>query len=233
MAVSVRSIRRFCYWFLLVAAALAVAAGLLLTARSVHVAVDDDTSMEPAIAPGDHLLYVAPDGLRRGDIVLYRSAGLGLEVRRVIALPGDHVTCCNGQHRLTVDGHALRETYVYPGERPSQRTFSVTLGPGRAWLLGDHRLFARDSSLTGPGATSAIAGRVTIIDHQGRLTSVRTPATFLATGLAPPDNRPVLPLPWPVVALAGFALLVLLLLGGIIAQVVRRVRRREARLAPA
>jgi signal peptidase I len=233
VAVSVRSVRRFCYWFLLAAAALCVAAGLLLTARSVHVAVDDDTSMEATITPGDHLLYVAPSGLRPGDIVLYRASRAGLEVRRVIGLAGDRVACCNQQHRITVNGRALRETYVYAGERPAQRTFSVMLRPGQAWLLGDHRSFALDSAETGPAASSAIAGRVTIIDHQGRLTSVRTPATFVAAGLAPADHRPVLPLPWPAVALAALAVLIVLLVGGIIAQVWRRIRRRETRLAPA
>lgn len=226
--------RRFCYWLLLCVAALCAAAGVVLTARSVHVVVDNDNSMEDTIVPGDRLLYVAAGRLRLGDIVLYRAGAAGLAVRRVIGLPGDRVVCCNAEHRITVDGRALRESYVYPGERPSLRSFSVTLRAGQAWLLGDHRSIALDSLETGPARLASIVGRITVIDHDGRLTAVRTPATFVADGLAPPDHRPVLPLAWPLTAAVSLAALVLLVAGGLAAQAWRAwARHRTARLAAA
>lgn len=67
--------------------------------------------MENTILPGDRLLYVSPSGLRRGDIVLERvpvaSGTPDLVVRRVIGLPGDHVSCCGAGGRMVVDGKSL------------------------------------------------------------------------------------------------------------------------------
>jgi signal peptidase I len=65
-----------------------------------------------------------------------------LVVRRVIAVPGDRVSCCDAHGRVLVDGKALDETYLYPGDAPSKSRFSVTLADGQYWLLGDHRSIA-------------------------------------------------------------------------------------------
>lgn len=74
-------------------------------------------------------------------------------VKRVIGLPGDSVACCNPAGRVTVNGQALDEPYVYHGDAPSTQAFSVMVPEGRLWLLGDHRSLSADSrSLLGaPG----------------------------------------------------------------------------------
>jgi signal peptidase I len=67
-------------------------------------------------------------------------------IKRVIGLPGDHVACCDAQGRVTVNGVPLKEqSYLYPGNAPSDVRFSVTVPPGRLWVMGDHRAVSWDS----------------------------------------------------------------------------------------
>jgi signal peptidase I len=68
-------------------------------------------------------------------------------IKRVIGLPGDHVACCtNGM--VTVNGVPLHETgYIYPGRPAAPFPFSVTVPPGRLWVMGDNREDSDDSLL--------------------------------------------------------------------------------------
>jgi signal peptidase I len=187
------------------------------------------SSMENTAMPGDRLIYVA-GSIRRGDLVISRLREPGgsstLLFKRLIGLPGDHVACCNSRGQVTVNGYALDESYVYPGDAPSSIRFSVTLLSGQAWLMGDHRSVSDDSRERGPTALSDILGRVTFIARGWHPTQVRTPRTFILDELAPPDSRPLLPLAW--LFGAGLAVLALLtLLGtGLVLWVRRRTHRQ-------
>lgn len=66
-------------------------------------------------------------------------------VKRVIGLPGDRVTCCDAQGRLTVNGGSLSEPYLYPGDSPSELRFDIVVPEGRLWVMGDHRSDSGDS----------------------------------------------------------------------------------------
>jgi signal peptidase I len=66
-------------------------------------------------------------------------------IKRVIGLPGDHVVCCNEQRQLTVNGVALSEPYLFPGDQPSLQPFNITVPAGRVWVMGDHRSESADS----------------------------------------------------------------------------------------
>jgi signal peptidase I len=69
-------------------------------------------------------------------------------IKRVIGVPGDHIVCCNSKGQIKVNGVALSEnSYVFPGERPSQEPFNVVVPPGRLWVMGDHREESADSRL--------------------------------------------------------------------------------------
>jgi signal peptidase I len=69
-------------------------------------------------------------------------------IKRVIGLPGDHVMCCNAQGLVTVNGVPLHESsYLYPGAAPSQIRFSITVPPGRLWVMGDNRQVSDDSRM--------------------------------------------------------------------------------------
>jgi signal peptidase I len=107
-------------------------------------------------------------------------------VKRVIGLPGDHVACCNAKGQITVNGVALNETsYLYPGNVPSEQRFSITVPPGRLWVMGDHRAISYDSRghLGDPGGgtipESAVLGRVFVrIWPPSRWGFISIPSTF-------------------------------------------------------
>jgi signal peptidase I len=66
-------------------------------------------------------------------------------IKRVIGLPGDHVVCCDSNKQMTVNGVALTEPYLFPGDTPSQESFNITVPAGRVWVMGDHRSDSGDS----------------------------------------------------------------------------------------
>jgi signal peptidase I len=66
-------------------------------------------------------------------------------IKRVIGLPGDHVQCCDAKGRLMVNGVPIDETYLFPGNTPSDKTFDVTVPAGNLWVMGDHRGVSEDS----------------------------------------------------------------------------------------
>jgi signal peptidase I len=86
-------------------------------------------------------------------------------VKRVLGVAGDTVKCCSSQGELEINGVPVAESYLYPGDKPSELSFEVTVPQGKLWLMGDHRNVSLDSrSLLGlPGggliSTSKVIGR--------------------------------------------------------------------------
>ncbi len=194
--------------------------------------------MENSIQPGDQMVVATGSGVRRGDIVILSvpprpssqfPAG-GLFVRRVIGLPGDRVACCSAG-RVTVDGKPLDESYVYPGDQPSAQRFSVVLGRGQLWVLGDRRSIAIDSRMWGPVPVADVVGRVAVIERGDSVHLLRTPQAFVAAGLAPADGRTPSFL-WPlIVGSAAMLTLLVLVVLGVIRALLRRRRHRPATAA--
>lgn len=67
-------------------------------------------------------------------------------IKRVIGIAGDKVKCCDSKGRITVNGVPLNEeSYLYPGDVPSQKFFEADVPEGRLWVMGDHRSVSLDS----------------------------------------------------------------------------------------
>jgi signal peptidase I len=225
---------RTLYWVLLMIVAASGIAAISWIHHSGHGYRESSVSMESTVRPGDTMLTAAGRGVRRGDVVILdvppgTLAGIpagGFVASRVIGQSGDRVSCCSGG-RVSVDGKPLGETYVYPGDQPSYKTFAVTLGPGQLWVLGDHRNLAADSRLWSPVPVSDVAGRVVAVLDGGSAHVLRTPPAFVSAGLAPADSR----VPWLLWALAAqFAalpVLVILIVFGLVRTLLRRQRARR------
>jgi signal peptidase I len=76
-------------------------------------------------------------------------------VKRVIAVGGQTVACCDAQNRVTVDGRSLNEPYIYyvPDSLPKQQEkFGPVVVPkGDLWMMGDSRNNSQDSRWPGQG----------------------------------------------------------------------------------
>jgi signal peptidase I len=167
-------------------------------------------SMSPTVHAGDRVLVWRLGSVHRGDVVVFDGAGVfgpedepahpGLAsagrsvasaagvpvgvndyVKRVVGLPGDRVTCCDAQGRLTVNGRPLQEPYVAPGDVPSTVKFDVLVPAGRIWVMGDHRSDSADSRahLADPGGGTVPEDRVV-----GRVVGVFWPLPHFG-GLGP------------------------------------------------
>ena len=103
-------------------------------------------------------------------------------VKRVIGVGGDHVVCCDVKGRLQVNGTSLNETYLYPGNAPSDSKFDVTVPKGFIWVMGDHRGASADSRFH---TDDVHKGFVPLSDVVGRAEFVVWPinhAKFLSVG---------------------------------------------------
>ena len=149
----------------------------------------------------------------------------------MIALPGDHVACCNAKRQVTVNGKALSENYLYPGDPPSRTRFSATVRKGEIWVMGDHRNISVDSRKWGQVPLRGVVGRVILIVHGSSFATVRTPLAFVAKGLAPVDTRLGMYIRLAIAAAASLVLLLLLAIFGITRFAIRR-RRRNRRAPP-
>jgi signal peptidase I len=155
--------------------------------RGIHrgdiVVFNGDGSWNAGSAPSSNFLakFVSSAGEMFG-----LSHGDTDYIKRVIGLPGDHVSCCDDEGRVTVNGVALNEAgYLYPGNAPSETRFSITVPAGQLWVMGDHRAISYDSrDHTGdPGGgtvpESAVLGRAfVVIWPLARWRVLPIPATF-------------------------------------------------------
>lgn len=66
-------------------------------------------------------------------------------VKRVIGVAGDHVVCCTKDGKLSINGKAITEPYIFAGNVPSDMNFDVTVPAGKIWVMGDHRGASADS----------------------------------------------------------------------------------------
>lgn len=175
-------------WALLggVCAAGGVAVMLVLFPGAVgwHVYKMPSVAMEQTLPIGS---YVASQPHRppvRGDVVAMRDPwpaeqqGRDLTfVKRVVALGGDTIECCDAAGRVMLNGKSLDEPYVYQDDK---RPFGpVHVRQGRLFVLGDNRSQSADSRVhayNGADGTVSDASVIGVVhgpdSHLGASTTV-------------------------------------------------------------
>ncbi|MCC3651455.1 signal peptidase I [Streptomyces sp. WAC 00631] len=129
-------------------------------------------------------------------------------IKRVVAVGGDTVRCCDPDGRVTVNDTAINEPYLHPGNSPSEQRFEVAVPPGRLFVMGDHRSNSADSrfhlqeTANGTVPEDLVVGRALWIawpfDHWSRLEEQETYASVPdrsgaatpAAALVPRSDRP-------------------------------------------
>ncbi len=139
----------------------AVAVAILVRAFVLQTFYIPSQSMQHTLEINDRVLvnkvvYDFRDP-ERGEVVVFTAPqtwrGDPTEtdfIKRVIAVAGDHVVCCDSKHRIMVNGKGLDEPYVFHNgdgvaDAASNQPFDITVPDGRLWVMGDHRSESGDS----------------------------------------------------------------------------------------
>lgn len=124
--------------------------------------MNDTLQVNDRIAVNKLVPGVTP--LQRGDVIVFQDPsnwlsaaekpdGTGYLVKRVIAVGGDAISCCDAAGHLLLNGKPLIETYIKPGDVPSQITFNEKVPAGTVWVMGDNRSNSKDSRYEGDSKT--------------------------------------------------------------------------------
>jgi signal peptidase I len=91
-------------------------------------------------------------------------------IKRVIAVGGQTIACCDDKNRVVVDGRPLEEHYIYympEAGPPRQSEFGpIQIPPGQLWVMGDNRNDSADSrSLDhfGPIPSASVIGKAQLV----------------------------------------------------------------------
>ncbi|MCA0253784.1 MAG: signal peptidase I [Actinobacteria bacterium] len=215
----------------------ALVASTLLRLFIAQMFVIPTGSMENTLLINDRVAVQKIIGYERGDVVVFRDTldwldpqeeqnpswvrdalvfvGLAPDestqhlIKRVIGVAGDHVSCCDAQGRVMVNGVALNEgAYLYTDPTtgrqadPSTMSFDIVVPAGTVFVMGDHRNSSEDSrcylfdeSETGPPGEAAfipvkniVGTAVAVVFPFDRMRALNRPETF--AGVPPPAAPP-------------------------------------------
>lgn len=96
-------------------------------------------------------------------------------VKRVIAIEGDRIACCDAAGRIMLNGSPLEEDYIIGPT--NQVLFDVVVPPGGVFVMGDNRGNSRDSRYH----LEVADGAVPVDDVVGRVVLVIWPLNRIAT----------------------------------------------------
>jgi signal peptidase I len=147
-------------------------------------------------------------------------------IKRVIAVGGQTVQCCDPQGRVMVDGKPLDEPYIYTDgdQDPRLAQFGpITVPPDRLWVMGDHRNASADSRVH---ISDADLGTISVNDVIGKAFVIVWPPSRWNTLGTPPTFKSL----GPASGIVNGSAPLLIGLGTVLPiGMVRRVRRRPRR----
>ncbi|HEX8711741.1 MAG TPA: signal peptidase I [Terracidiphilus sp.] len=144
----------------------ATASILIITFLYQPVRVEG-TSMLPRLEDRDRLFInkfvYHVSAIERGDVVVfhYPRDPRKSYIKRVIALPGDHIAIDHGQ--VYLNGKLLRENYVPLMYRDERSMAMMVVPPDTYFMMGDHRSISSDSREFGPVDRSLVYGKAVFV----------------------------------------------------------------------
>jgi signal peptidase I len=127
----------------------------------------EGTSMLPVLEDQDRLfinkIAYRVGEIHPGDVVVFQYPRDHTKsyIKRVIALPGDHLRIEHGV--VYVNGVALREPYVPARYEDDRSESEVVLPPHEYFVMGDHRSISSDSREFGPVDRDLIYGKAVFV----------------------------------------------------------------------
>ena len=148
---------------------IAITSAFLIRSFVVQTFYIPSGSMEPTLLVGDRIvvskLSLDFGDIHRGDILVFRrppnencgGAPVNDLVKRVIGLPGDHLS--SRGNTIFVNGHALAEKW--PHNEPLGGDIGNVVVPAKSYfMMGDNHPNSCDSRSWGPIKRSYVVGRV-------------------------------------------------------------------------
>lgn len=127
----------------------------------------EGTSMLPRLEDHDRLFInkfvYQIEAIHRGDVVVfhYPRDPEKSYIKRVIALPGDHLWIDDGQ--VWLNGQPLRESYVPEQFRDARSMAEMVVPADSYFMMGDHRSISSDSREFGPVERDLIYGKAVFV----------------------------------------------------------------------
>jgi signal peptidase I len=121
-------------------------------------------SMEGALHDREQIWVNRMDSPERGEVIVFHAPTEDKDyVKRVIGLPGDHVTISSGA--VAINGQRLAEPYLDGATScaPSVETCDLIVPAGMVFVLGDNRGNSSDSRTWGPLALERVVGRAWMV----------------------------------------------------------------------
>jgi len=135
---------------------------VVISATLVRPFVVSGDSMSPTLQHGERLAVLLPGAPDRRDMVILdappqaRAPRGATFIKRVVAIPGDSVSCCSDGH-LVVNGQVVSEPYA---ARSQPKIARVRVPEGDVFVLGDNRLDSEDSRSWGPIPANLVIGSI-------------------------------------------------------------------------